>query len=140
MRTFLYAAALAALALPASAQQPAPPPAAPAAGLAFDQFAGRARERLMRLDADHDGRISKDEFAAGGGAIRRGTMQDAERPGGHDRSKMFARWDANQDGYLDTSEINAVLARRFARMDANHDRVLTGDERHAMQGAATPEQ
>jgi Ca2+-binding EF-hand superfamily protein len=138
------AAALIGLASAAVAQPPAPPtaPAAPAAdGVSFDAWAVRARERLMARDTNHDGKISKDEMAAAGGMGRRpadAPAGGAEAPRGP--SRMFERMDANQDGYLDTAEINAMLARRFARMDANHDGVLTADERGAMRGMNAPGQ
>lgn len=124
-------AALLASASAALAQAPSTPAAAPAGGASFDQWSVHARERLMALDTDHDGKISKAEFAARPAMGHRGKM-------GGDR--MFDRLDANHDGYLDTTEINAMLARRFARQDANHDGVLTADERHAMRGMSAPEQ
>jgi hypothetical protein len=132
--------ALFALAPPLCAQAP---PAAPA-GISFDQWAQRARARLTALDADHDGKISKTEYEAHATLRRNGGAEGkadadagpAPKRGG---SRLFARIDANQDGFLDTTEINAMLARRFARMDANHDGVLTSDERQAMRGDAAPE-
>ena len=120
-----------------------PPPAAPATGIAFDQWSVKARERLMALDADHDGKISKDEFAARAammGHHRKGGAADDANAPKPDGARMFTRLDANNDGYLDATEINAMLARRFARQDANHDGVLTGDEQHAMRGRNAPEQ
>ena len=101
----------------------------------FDAFAAKASQRMVALDTDHDGRISKDEFAARA-AMRRQTEGGAK----HDGSRMFARLDTNSDGYLDTAEMNAMAAKRFARMDANHDGMLTPDERQAMRGATAPEQ
>ena len=148
----ILAAVLLALAMPAWAQAPSPAPApAPAPdGVSFDQWAQRARERLMALDTNHDGKISQEEFAARAAMMGRGAMHgSAPAPGdvkgdapapARDRSRMFARLDANSDGVLDTPEINAMLARRFARMDANHDGALTPDERQAMRGPEAPEQ
>ena len=101
----------------------------------FDAYAAKARERMVALDTDHDGRIGKDEFAARA-AMRRQSEGGANRDG----SRMFARLDTNNDGYLDTAEMNAMAAKRFARMDANHDGMLTPDERHAMRGATAPAQ
>jgi len=95
---------------------------------------------LSALDADHDGKISKDEFAARSGMMR-GTAPGGGGAGsGFEGSRMFARLDSNNDGYLDPAEINAMLARRFARMDANNDGVLTDDERQAMRGMNAPGQ
>ena len=139
MTKFPFVAALFGMAASAFAQTPP----APAGGVSFDQWSVHARERLMALDTDHDGKISKDEFAARaammghhrkGGA---GEGADAPKPDG---ARMFTRLDTNNDGYLDTTEINAMLARRFARQDANHDGVLTADEQHAMRGMSAPEQ
>jgi len=139
------AAALIGLASIAAAQTP---PAAPADGASFESWAAKARERLMALDTNHDGKISKDEFAVRsammGGRRHEGAAAagDAAKPDApkYDGSRMFDRFDTNQDGFLDGQEIDAILARRFARMDANHDRVLTPDERHAMRGGNAPEQ
>jgi len=142
------AAALIGLASAALAQTPPPAPPA-AAGVTFDTWATKARERLMALDANHDGKISKDEFAARAGMMMGGRPAEPAAAGatppapgqaGERGSRMFDRFDANQDGVLDATEINAILARRFARMDANHDGVLTEDERHAMRGGNAPEQ
>lgn len=145
MRKPLILAALLGLAGAAMAQSPAPA----AGGISFDQWAAKARERLMALDTDHDGKISKAEFAAraehmGGGGRWGGRRGGGDQAGGdapkHDGSRMFDRFDTNHDGYLDATEINAMLAQRFARMDANHDGVLTDDERHAMRGGNASEQ
>jgi len=156
-----FAAALLGLAAAAGAQPPTSTPAA-TAGIPFDQWAAHARERLMALDTNHDGKISKDEFAARAGMMKHRGMgqpgaddahagmmtQHGADAGGdagkampkHDGSHMFARFDTNNDGYLDASEIDAMLARHFARIDANHDRMLTPDERHAMRGMNAPGQ
>ncbi|WP_116091733.1 EF-hand domain-containing protein [Sphingomonas crusticola] len=140
MTRSLLALSLAGLATAAVAQAP------PASGT-FDDFAARARGRMMMLDADHDGRISQAEFAAraeqmagarhGGGADVDADAAPARR---RDPSRMFTRLDANKDGYLDPSEIDAMIAKRFARRDANHDGTLTADERHAMRGTTAPQQ
>ena len=163
MKKFVLAAALIGLSGAAVAQTPPAPPAAvppppglkpgygsgstyaateQREGIKFDQWAARARERLMALDTNHDGRISKDEFAARGAMMGRrdGGAQPNGDPPRPDGSRMFDRFDADHDGYLDAAEINALLARRFARMDANHDGVLTADERGAMRGMNAPEQ
>ena len=140
--TKLPVAALLILATPAISQTPPP-----TAGVTFDQFATKARDHMMALDTDHDGKISKAEFAARAGmmGMRHGGGAGGDAQAGtaaphRDPSRMFTRFDTNNDGYLDGAEMDAMLARRFARMDANHDRMLTPDERHAMHGANAPEQ
>jgi len=137
------AAALLSLAAAAGAQPPTSTPTE-AAGIPFDQWAAHARERLMALDTNHDGKISKDEFAARAAMMKHHGGEGGGDVGNaapkHDGSKMFARFDTNNDGYLDTTEIDAMLARHFARMDADHDRMLTPDERHAMRGMHAPGQ
>ena len=148
MTKFPLAAALIGFASMAAAQTPPATSAAPADGVSFESWAAKSRGRLMALDADHDGKISKDEFARGGMMMGRhrqagaSAAGDAAKPDApkFDGSRMFDRFDANQDGFLDAQEINAILARRFARMDANHDGVLTSDERQAMRGGTMPEQ
>jgi hypothetical protein len=119
-----------------------PPAPAPAGGTTFDQWSVHARERLMALDTNHDGKISKDEFAARAAMMGHHRKDDATADANapkSDGARMFTRLDTNHDGYLDAAEINAMLARRFARQDANHDGVLTPDERHAMRGMSAPE-
>lgn len=152
MTKLILAAALLGLGTAAAAQTPAAPSgsgditATTHEGRSFDQWAAQARDRMMTLDTNHDGKISKDEFAArtqmmadhrGGGD---GDKQGDKQGGHHDGSRMFDRFDTNQDGYIDASEITAMLAARFARMDANHDGMLTPDERHAMRGGNAAEQ
>ncbi len=94
------------------------------------QFQMRQRNRLMKADTDHDGRISLAEWTA---------WQEAH-PGPNgvhgDPARMFARLDLNHDGYITPDEIDAMAARRFARADANHDGVVTPEERAALRGGA----
>lgn len=99
------------------------------AGTDLTAYSARATQRMMAADTDHDGKISKAEFAAALQARR------AKRLG----SRMFDRADTNHDGMVDQAELKALMARRFARLDANHDGVLTPDERHGGKGAADPE-
>jgi hypothetical protein len=113
-----------ALALPAvlSAQTASPPPAG---GMTLAQFQSAARQRMMALDVDGDGKISEKEFAARPGAAkatgRRAKMAD----------RIFDRLDANKDGALDKGEIDAMLAKRFERMDTDKDGTLSAAERAA---------
>jgi hypothetical protein len=96
------------------------------AGVDFSTFAQSATARLMKADANGDGRLSKDEY----------TSIAKARGAANDGSRMFDRVDANHEGVLDAGEIKALLAHRFARLDANHDGILTAEERQAMRGRA----
>ena len=100
----------------------------------------RQRDRIMRADADHDGRISLAEWTAYQAQRREGS--GGEGRGGHwsgggfggDPTRQFQTLDANHAGYVTPAEIDAASAVRFASMDANHDGVVTPDERRAMRG------
>ena len=93
-------------------------------GVSLADFQAAGRQRLMRADANGDGRISKEEWAA--------SRKNAKR----DPSRIFSRLDANGDGQLDAGEIDMLLARRFKRVDANGDGLLTPEERAAGRKAA----
>lgn len=127
MTFFRIAAAVLAL-MPAAAIVAQTPSAAPA-GMTLEQYQSAGRARMMERDADHDGKISAAEFAAGGGGRQGGGGMPPEMA-----TRMFARLDANADGSLDKAEIDAMLAQRFARMDANHDGAVTAEERDASRG------
>ncbi|GJE18858.1 EF-hand domain-containing protein [Methylobacterium marchantiae] len=108
----------------ASAQTPAgtdPPKGAGAAGVDLATFLARNRTRLMRADADHDGRVSRAEWAA---------WWDA-RPGKgpYDPAGRFRAIDADGDGFLTAEEIDATSTKRFARLDADRDGRVVRAER-----------
>lgn len=99
----------------ASAQTPVGtnPPKDPSVGVDLSTLLARNRTRIMRADADHDGRVSRAEWAA---------WWDA-RPGKgpYDPAGRFRAIDADGDGFLTAEEIDATSTKRFARLDANHD-------------------
>ncbi len=72
--------------------------------------------RMMALDTDKDGRISRTEVASGQGKL----------------SERFDQMDANKDGYLDKADMQARRAKRraefFDAADTNHDGVLSRAE------------
>ncbi len=82
----------------------AAPPAAPAGtDTATPAPAAPMRSRMFeRLDANHDGMVSRDEYHA----------QVAER---------FDRLDANHDGFLDQSEMTAMRDRARSMMQRGGD-------------------
>ena len=57
----------------------------------------RMTQRLMRMDKDQDGKVSREEFSG--------------------RPQMFERIDANHDGYLEAAEIQAGAEKLKARME-----------------------
>ena len=121
--TLIAAVALAAIAATASA---APDDAGnPAASLSLSQFEARQWNRLAAADTDHDGKISKAEFAA----------SIAGRPNADRADAMFARMDADGDGFISQGEAAKMADRRFDRLDANHDGVVTLDEVQAARQA-----
>jgi len=85
---------------------PGPGPGGPAAAAAF-------RQRVLAMDKNDDGKVSKEEFTG--------------QPG------LFARFDANKDGVLSRDELpggEAVAGggERFRAMDKNGDGKLSRDE------------
>lgn len=108
----------------ASAQTPqGSDPTRRAGGVGVDlaTFLARNRNRIMRADADRDGRVSRAEWAA---------WWDA-RPGKgpYDPAGRFRAIDADGDGFLTAEEIDATSTKRFARLDADHDGRVVRAER-----------
>jgi hypothetical protein len=108
----------------ASAQTPPgtdPPKGGTSAGVDLATFLARHRTRIMRADADHDGRVSRVEWAA---------WWDA-RPGKgpYDPAGRFRAIDADGDGFLTAEESDATSSKRFARLDADHDGRVVRSER-----------
>lgn len=88
-------------------------------------------ERLQQLDTDKDGRVSKAEAAARPGLAERFTEMDADKNGFLDkadrqarhaahRDAFFAKADANRDGKLTRTELDAAQEARRAEMEARH--------------------
>ncbi|UCI07585.1 EF-hand domain-containing protein [Mesorhizobium sp. B1-1-8] len=127
-------AALAQITVPTPAPAPAPAaPSAPAAdkhGLTLATFEMRREKAFTAADTDGDGKISLAEW----------TAFQTKRKGKGDPEKSFARMDANKDGFIDKSELDAVLAKRFARLDKNSDGMLSASERPGHKTAPDQEQ
>ncbi len=78
-------------------QEPAPKSSAATPPAGQRSQGPRLIHRLVGLDSDHDGKVSRAEFS-GQGKVR------------------FTRVDANQDGFLDRGEIEQFAATRAAKM------------------------
>ena len=117
-------------------------------GVSIETLESRAAERFAKADADGDGRVTPEEFAAVR-MDRRGRGEDARRDGrrrdgSRDRRRSrglfedgaFDAADADGDGKLSREEWrelpraarDAGRARMFARMDDNGDGVLEAAE------------
>ncbi|NUQ17889.1 MAG: hypothetical protein HOP95_05445 [Sphingomonas sp.] len=108
----------------------------------------RTAAMFARLDANHDGFVTKDEL----NAVEAQREQKAEaRAQRFDPSKVFGRLDTNHDGRITAEEVAAAHSRRgramnggaaqaqragfhglFARADTNKDNVLSRAEFDAM--------
>jgi hypothetical protein len=84
--------------------------------MTLQQFQARQLSNFMRMDTDHDGRVSLAEWAAWRDAHpgRGGGQGDSPRKA--DPARTFARLDLNHDGYITSDEMAAEAARRYARM------------------------
>jgi hypothetical protein len=107
------------------------------------------REHMFdRLDANHDGNISREEFAEA--HARRGP-EGADGPGremgpppggpdgprGPDGPGMYGMHSGRMfgdQGFVTLEQMRARALARFDRADANHDGILTADERQAAHG------
>ena len=106
------------------------------------QAKGAAHEGAMfdQLDSDHNGALSRAEFAA---AHQRGPQGDGPAGkhmrhggpngdhGGHMGMMMMHMADTNKDGAITRVEFMAAHLKHFDMMDANHDGQLTQAERKA---------
>jgi Ca2+-binding EF-hand superfamily protein len=112
-----------------------------------------------RLDANHDGSISRQEFMAGKPQVREervmimhggpdgapGAPGDIEMHGMHHMEGMhvhgmgmgmggnlFEMADGNHDGRVSLAEAQAAALAHFDKADVNHDGKITPDERQQM--------
>jgi acetyl esterase/lipase len=91
----------------------------------------KASAQFVRLDVDHSGFLSMDEYVEQflDAAMRRDADKDGqltvkEFP----FSVAFSSADADQDGLLNRDEIRALYTRQFHMMDLNNEGVVTADE------------
>jgi Ca2+-binding EF-hand superfamily protein len=90
--------------------------------------AGRGAQMFKRLDANGDGKLSQDEFAAMRQGRKREAGSDKAAPAGKGAGRMWARVDADNDGFVSKAELDGLMATRFKRMDADNDGSLSAEE------------
>jgi len=87
----------------------------------YDEFLGASKDRFSRIDADHNGSISEEEFST--------YMQSRREQRQKERAELM---DTNKDGKISKEEFLAHsqqrAERRFGWMDKNNDGQLTDDE------------
>jgi len=114
---------------------------------------GDRNQIFDRLDTNHDGSISRQEFMAGQGQVRqerimvmRGGPDGAPgAAGGHEMgmhmhamggmglaTRLFDMADTNHDGRVSLAEAQAMALAHFDKADVNHDGKITPDERQQM--------
>lgn len=106
---------------------------------------GERRAQLFdRLDSDHDGSISREEFESrpalrGGGEGRgRRLAQRRGRGGGMMAgfgARAFERLDSDRDGRVALAEAERAALERFDRVDADRDGTISAEERQAAREA-----
>jgi len=91
--------------------------------LSHDEVIAAENKRFDRIDANHDGKIAKDEFVnPRGKANNKGQRREA----------AFNKVDANHDGAISKDEWMAGVEKRFTAHDRNSDgKVSKGDKQQA---------
>lgn len=109
---------------------------------------GARWEHLQAADADHNGRVSREELQAAhaSGALRGGHGRGRGEGGPHDGAGFLQRFDRNGNGALEVSELPPRMAEHLSPADTNHDGTLSPDElrvhmeqRRAARAAAGPQ-
>lgn len=126
MKAIWITCALALVATPALAQQ------------------GNALQRLLAMDTNNDGQITRAEAEAGRAAgfermdtDRNGSLSEAERQVLQGRmAQGVARGDTNNDGQVSRAEFMAMPFIGFNRLDADRNNVLSAQELEAARAMA----
>ena len=87
-------------------------------------------EHLQVADADHNGRVSREELQAAraSGALRGGHGRGRGGDGPHDGTGFLQRFDRNGNGALEVSELPPRMAEHLGAADTNRDGTLSPDE------------
>lgn len=126
-RLLLAALALFCTSAPALAQEAAPGGSGAAPdGITLQRFlARRVNPMIGALDANHDGKISKQELSGLSAKAKPSALAMGER--------VFDQIDTNHDGALSRAELTAYMTELFRKADTNHDGVLTDAEQMALR-------
>lgn len=98
------------------------------------QNRAEALSRLVAMDANHDGLITRAEAQAGRAVMfarldaNGDGALDAQERGGERAQRMLANADANGDGRITRDEFMGQPYRAFDRLDGDNDGVLTSAE------------
>lgn len=141
---FIAAAAVAAIGSQAQAQDQAQAPAqaAPQSGLRgnwlqADMTRQQAQQRadmlFQRLDANHDGVLTRQEAEQAAAQMGGGQGGQGGQGGGRFAARMIDRLFA-QGNSVTQAQFDAQALARFDRQDLNHDGVVTADERQQARG------
>ena len=108
-----------------------------------DKGAQFAQKRLEKLDTNHDGVVTEDEYLAaatamyrqfdaqGNGKVTAGEIAASPRAQervAHATERMVKHLDTNADGVVSQAEYLAAAQKRFSRMDKNGDGFIDSDE------------
>jgi hypothetical protein len=86
--------------------------------ISFDEFAAAMDRRMGQADADHDGKMTVAEIAS---EIERMRAERMAR-------RIVERFDANGDGAVTKAEIESRQKKRFALLDRNDDGKISKEE------------
>ncbi len=98
--------------------------------LAINEFIDMELREADRLDKNHDGKLSQQEYAALAGPVD-GPQAQGLPPYEIRRQlamRKFQEIDANKDGQLDRVELTNHAVKQFLEMDTNKDRFITEEE------------
>jgi Ca2+-binding EF-hand superfamily protein len=158
MRSLLLASAAALLVTGAPAPAQNPPK-----NISRADYVKNLDTRFNTIDANHDGKISRDEMATQqqrdlslartrvdqqlqakfkqldtnhDGQLSQAEFMAAAPPisANETPDQLLQRYDANHDGKVTPDEFRAPELAKFSRVDANHDGVVTPDELKAASG------